>query len=591
MIEYAIAQEKRVCVSTDTRALQNQILNQELPVVQKILGKSIKAEICFGAGNYVCKRKLQRMMDDGSIPPDMIDEDGSILQEFHDWHKTTETGARPDFEGFASNDFWNRIGRDPDDCLGRKCPNFEISYYFLAKERWKQADLLIINHSLLARHLLSERQLLPPFDTVVVDEAHKFPEAIEAALIGKISTDAIADLHTEMPVSDPVFKDIAKATADRLFISTEDIQSRVRLNEPVAGLNDLIEKCNEKKAELEQKLEESEELFSSEDTGASETELKLKRNIRKLESAEQLLKSLSLGPGDSRVHWVESKDIRDKPVRTFFISPIEIDEFVVSQFLEQMEGVVFCSATLSAGKSGFQPFARRLGIQSYEKCRIRSPFDYENSAFVYLPESMPDVKDEESFHKKVASEVDRLVELTEGGAFVLFTSRRSLQQVADLLTTSVSVYSQIELGPSTSLARFRKDKNGVLLGLATFWQGVDVPGDQLRSVILVRLPFQVPDDPILEARQQKLENSGKSPFFELQLPDAVLRTKQGFGRLIRTSSDYGIISILDPRVTTRSYGKQFLGSLPRMRVIRTLDEAAIQWDVIKNAALNRSIRN
>lgn len=580
LLRYGLENDARVCVSTDTRQLQSQILGSDLPVVEKLLNRKIRAEICYGANNYICKRKLSRMMAEGSIPPDMLDNE-SVLDDFHSWHKQTQTGARPDYDGFATNEFWRRVGRDPDDCLGRKCPNFDISFYFLAKERWRNAELLIVNHSLLARHLLADKQLLPGFDTIVIDEAHKFPDAVADALIGRISTEAIADLPSGLENPEIILTDLSKSVSDMLLESAADMPGRQRITGPVGGLNPLIDACRKEKTKLEQSLEEAEELFSSEEAGDSERELKLKQAIRKMDSAASLLEALSTGPDDHRVHWAEQKaGQKDRTIVTYSVSPIETGPFIQEHLLEPMHSVVFSSATLSAGRAGFAPFAGRIGAQEYESCRIGSPFNYEKNAFVYVPESMPDIKNEDDFHRKAAMEIDRLVSVTNGGAFILFTSRRSLKDVHEKLETGLPLYSQEELGSPNALSKFRSSPDGVLLGLTTFWQGVDIPGDQLRLVVLVRLPFQVPDDPVLQARQEKVEKQGGKPFFELQLPDAVLKLKQGFGRLIRTRSDYGMISILDPRVFTKSYGKQFLGALPRMRVIRSPDKAEELWQTI-----------
>ncbi len=300
--------------------------------------------------------------------------------------------------------------------------------------------------------------------------------------------------------------------------------------------------------------------------------------LGRIGAARRVIERFEEGPDSSHVHWVTMDERRGGVLHR---SPLDARDFIRTELLEKMRSVVFTSATLGAsGASPFAYFARETGSDKSERevryARISSPFEYAKRTLLFVPPDIVEPSDEERYPQDCAYWIGRLVDLTGGGAFVLFTSRLMLSRVQAILEARDNrpYFSQTTLGPSEALRRFHDHPNSVLLGLASFWQGIDVPGDALRLVIITRLPFQVPDDPVLSARTERLQNAGRSPFLELQLPHAVLTVKQGFGRLMRRETDRGIVALLDSRLRTKSYGKDILKALPQARAAKTFEELA-----------------
>ena len=686
---YALENDVRVAVSTETRSLQKQILEKDIPTIEKILGRSIAAEVCMGASNYVCKRKLSRVVERGDFGPDMAEH----LSDFIDWESATEAGSRQDYTGFVTNDFWNRVTRESDNCLGRRCPNYDESYYFVAREKWKRAKVLIVNHSLLSAHISMEGKLLPEFKHVVIDEAHRFPEIYLSSFQNNMSLGELYTLFKGLGAVATPFQDTLEAFHKEVRDSLDLFPGRSKRLK--TGLNtvhggELIKNIEGLVKDTEQKLEGlgkgNHKLFGDdEDEGEAELEgsaledddgvdsmdeLKLKTTMRleRLRNVLHVLGEIVKGPGHEEVHWVSRREKDRNHYYEMTLSPVYTGDLMRVNFLDDFKSVIFTSATLSSsGKDPFAYFKRELGVfadpdltlpeenfrrvekdafadsvrstmntladeeraleesekppplkprrtrsgpsaanseigesdteeesgsgdetevdeEELEEEQFRpahsrlmslwldSPFDYSRRSILYLPRSIPDpTKEEEQFHQAAARLIAYLLELTEGGAFILFTSQRSLKLVHELLEESeemdksVELFSQSRLGAPAALAGFMESKQGALLGLATFWQGIDIPGDKLRLVILVRLPFRVPDEPVLEARMDLARNKGGNPFFNLQLPQAIIALKQGFGRLIRTAADRGAVCIIDPRVTTRSYGRDIISALPPAR--------------------------
>jgi len=566
LVIYAIEHETRVAISTDTRALQTQLLEKDIPLVERILGRSLQAELCLGASNYVCKRKLGDAVNQGGL---LLA--GEELDSFLDWEKVTSTGIRSDFTGQMPDSIWPAVTREADNCLGRRCPNFETSYYFVAREKWKKAQILVLNHALLANHLLLERKLLPEFEVVVIDEAHRFGDAVADALDQAV---VLADLAGTLRA--------ARHGADQAGRALEGFRREVetRFTQPTRLTDALSIRSGISLAHALKHVEErlTDELKEPTEAPRNSQELRIQMHLGRVVQARAVVESFLDGPGTGYVHWITPQDSRRGPV--LHRSPIRASGFVRDELLSKMRSTIFASATLSAsGNKPFSYFVQETGADRVEKIvkyhKVSSPFDYPSQAVLFLPPDIVEPSDDERFPQDCAYWIDRLVGITGGGAFVLFTSRVSLSRTHALLEASpdaskLTLISQLEHGPRSSLRMFREKENAVLLGLATFWHGIDIPGDRLRLVILVKLPFQVPDEPVLAARMEALTKEGKSPFTYLQLPHAVLSMKQGFGRLIRRESDRGIVAVLDSRIQTRHYGKEILKALPPARVVRDL---------------------
>ncbi|MEQ9365849.1 MAG: ATP-dependent DNA helicase [Leptospirales bacterium] len=666
LLDRALQDNTRVVVSTETKSLQSQLLEKDLPIVQELLGRRIKSEICLGASNYVCKRKLSRVMAEGGFGPEMAGRTDAFL----DWESGTEAGLRSEYRGYASPAFWRKVTRDPEDCLGSRCPNYDISYYFLAREQWRAAQLLIVNHSLLASHFALEGRFLPEFSHLVIDEAHRFPEIFHGAFLNEFSFTEIQSLAQEVGRRGVDLASLFEAFRDRL-------QSKVPLQrgghvrrqtgmdfaEGQALRGGVVRAEQVVRLQLEELKAQQELGFGdpSADEGAPPEQQRLQQSVEfiELQSMAQnlgrlraLLEALLNGAGREAVFWFSREagpgpEYQDAPPTAqdaranyrMHLAPLYPGRlFQEAFFAREIRATIFTSATLTTGPANqpdaFRYFGGEVGLIAPrpprpangrdlsaaptnhaasgaqvqgavpkessadpadpppvpvpETLQLDSPFDYASRAILYLPQGMPDPSREENrFHEAAAREIERLLLLSRGGAFVLFTSGRSLRAVqAHFQSTerryageagdqaAFEIFSQLDQGPAAALAKFREHPRGALFGLATFWQGIDVPGDMLRLVILVRLPFRVPDEPMLAARMEREKEEGRDAFGGLQLPAATLSIKQGFGRLIRTARDRGLVAILDPRLQTKGYGKKILAVLPPARRIREFPDVA-----------------
>ncbi|MCR9144513.1 MAG: ATP-dependent DNA helicase [bacterium] len=653
LLERAIQDNTRVVVSTETKSLQSQLLEKDLPIVQKLLGRRIKSEICLGASNYVCKRKLSKVMAEGSFGPEMAGRTDAFL----DWESGSQAGLRSEYRGYASPAFWRKVTRDPDDCLGSRCPNYDISYYFLAREQWRQAQLLIVNHSLLASHFALEGRFLPEFSHLVIDEAHRFPEIFHGAFVNEFAFSEIQSLAQDAGRRGVDLSSLFEAFRDHLqnliplqrgthvrrqtgldFPGGHALRSGVVRAEQIVKLQ-----LEEVKAQQELGFGEAPDA-----QGAGSEPARLQQSVefielqsmsQKLARLRALLDALLHGAGREAVFWLsresgpaaEATSDRSSAASReassgywLHLAPLYPGRlFRDAFFSREMRATIFTSATLTTGPANhpeaFRYFGGEVGlieaparasdtvsepglpaaaadhppgagapIPVPETLQLDSPFDYASRAILYLPPGMPDpAREEQRFHEAAAREIERLLLLSRGGAFVLFTSVRSLRAVQAYFQNAerryageegdeaaFEIFSQLDQGPAAALARFREHPRGALFGLATFWQGIDVPGDMLRLVILVRLPFRVPDEPLLAARMEREKSEGRDAFGGLQLPAATLSIKQGFGRLIRTATDRGMVAILDPRLQTKGYGKKILAVLPPARRLRAFPDVA-----------------
>jgi ATP-dependent DNA helicase DinG len=595
---HALKTGEKVVISTETIALQNQLISKDIPLLKEILEQDLVAEIAFGASNYVCKRKLNNVIQSGTFPIEMTKH----LKDFYDWEKETESGIKSEYKGIATNDFWAAITRDADSCLGRKCPNFGVSYYFLEKEKWARANILIVNHHLLAANIASEFKILPEFSTLIIDEAHSFPDILGKSFGLETSYEEITRLLFYMNGSEKrpgyihrldkiKFKSEIISSIDTISKSMIVFFNKIFSEVPNAFQTArMMKKCKLDGGELEEmlsdlavSLEKAKNSYSkdSEDIVEKEIYLDLENSIKKLTEHESILSQFRKNDDKNLVVWVEPPNQnKQEKFMKIFMEPLYPEKIVEEKMIPNLQNIVFTSATLSTGKNDFTYFKNKIGNLDTSEMILDSPFPYSKNCLLYLPKNIRDPKEfEEEYHDDISLLIPMLLDLTNGNTFVLFTSFKSLEKVYNAVAPNVSypIFSQKELGAEKAKAEYLRTDNSVLFGVSTFWQGIDIKGDKLRSVIITKLPFQPPNEPVLEARMDELKKKNRNSFFEMQLPYAILTLKQGFGRLIRSKTDIGIVSLLDPRIQTKGYGKNVLDALPKAKRVFSLKDLKVEY--------------
>jgi len=569
----ALQSGKRVVVSTGTRALQDQIARHDLPLLRTILQRPFAAVVLKGVGNYVCRRKLAEAATRG------IDVSALV-----DWSEHTETGDRAEVEWLAEGaPVWTDVTTTPDARIGPRCPYFERCFITQARRAADKAELILVNHHLYfadraLRAAYPGARVLPEHDAVIFDEAHQLEDVATEHFGAKISTHKLGvlvrDAHlalSRMPLwtgraADDTIHAVERAGL-ALFAHVRSAligpngDDRVPLPEGLFDhperqtawfkLDSALEELA-RAAEAEGEPPPDEE--PSEDAGARASLASLARRARELRDD---LATIAEQRHKSHVYWGEAK-----PGHTALTaSPIEVAELVRRHITTSGPVPIFTSATLAAA-GDFSYQRTRLGLDDADELMVPSPFDYAQQAMLYVPRDLP-LPGEEAYSAAAAARTLELLAITQGRAFLLFTSHRALREAAARLKDLP--YPRLVQGDApraTLVDRFRATPNAVLLGTGSFWEGVDVPGDALSLVVIDKLPFAPHTDPLVAARMQARAEANEDPFQTVQLPAAALALKQGFGRLIRRRDDRGIVAILDSRVVTKTYGRVFLETLP-----------------------------
>jgi ATP-dependent DNA helicase DinG len=543
----------RVVVATATKALQEQLLTKDVPLAAAALGREVNVAVLKGRQNYLCRSRLQGFaLLGGSLFA--RPEDGRVFDSMRAWIESTETGDRAELEVEPSQTLWAELAVGSDRCLGRTCPYVGTCFSEAARERASHADLVIANHALYFADLgLRERRdgvgVLPDHDVVVFDEAHRLEETAATWLGGRV---AGAGLHrlardvdracreASVPAPARALDRVERAGAD-LFDAVCPGSGRLRLRQPpVAVCRALADRLSELASALADENDELDALAT-----------------RALGAVADV--QACLDPGElERVVWAEPDAVA--------WAPIDVSRSLRERLWEPGPTAVLVSATLGTGDD-FAFVRDRLGLRGASELRVGSPFHFEEQALLYLPGGMPDPRSEGAL-EQVAEEAAALCSLSSGRALVLTSSYRALDAIAARLRgLPYEVLVQGDAPRERLLERFSRDVDSVLVATATFWQGVDVPGEALSLLVIDKLPFPAPGDPLVEARCERIGADGGDWFGEYSLPAAVLQLRQGFGRLIRTHRDRGVVAILDPRVRTRPYGRVFLESLPPCRVV------------------------
>lgn len=583
-IIYAVERNKKVIISTNTKTLQNQLYLKDLPFLKESLRIPFDYALCLGSENYLCLRRLNN-----EYTYDLFDNDAQLkeLKRITEWSDKTDTGIRSSIDFIPAQEVWSSVCREPDLCLGKKCHYKNDCFYKKAKKKEKRAHILITNHALFFTNLASGGQVLPAFHAVVFDEAQTLEDVATSYLGFEVNNSKIKYLFDSMYNPNTQrglllkFRSLNTRTAGRIeanlrearhasdqffheigdIFGTESASKRIRTKNIIFNyLEEPLKRLNSSVAELLDyvKDEEREALVKS-----------------YFKNCAHLLASLSFilnHERDSYVYWIEVSARKGGIRYSLFASPIEIAEELDKQLFSKIKSIVLTSATLSVNNN-FDFTKKRLGIRDARELLIGSPFNYQENVLLYLPKEIEDPGDEfELFQKHAIDHIKKIIDIMKGRIFILFTSYRMLNAVYQDLNSAyrdVNLLRQGEKPRYILLEDFKNNQNSVLLGTNTFWQGIDVPGKLLECVIITKLPFSVPDDPITEARMELIQQKGKNPFVDYQVPQAIMMFKQGFGRLVRTKKDRGIVAILDPRIRTRYYGRSFISSLPECR--RTFD--------------------
>ena len=572
----AVELGRRVVVSTGTKNLQQQLLDKDIPLLARALGRDLSVAVMKGRGNYLCLLRYKSFGQAGSFR--RFDEI-PLFRAVEAWAPRTETGDRAEVEDLPDGaDFWREISAATENCIGQSCPDFEPCWVTQMRQRALEADLVVVNHHLLCADLAvkdsSYGSVIPEYDTVILDEAHLLEDVATQYFGVQVSSHRVEDLcrdvERELKAARLDARDV-HAELDALRHRAENFFRTVALGRGhrlKAGW--MPPRVAEQSAAMLERFE-----------GLRTALLAIPERSDPLQAmagrAQGLAQDLAFVLGaedDGHVCFVETRG------RGVFLraTPIDVSGRLKELLFDPMRAAVLTSATLAVD-GGFEYLKSRLGLEPTEELLLASPFDYAEQAMLYVPRGMPEPSSP-AFVDRAADEVARILEVSRGRAFVLFTSHANMNAVAERIASRVDypLLIQGEAPKPVLLETFRRTPGAVLLATASFWQGVDVAGEQLSCVIIDKLPFASPADPVVQARIDRLRNRGGNPFGDYQVPVAILMLKQGLGRLIRSTSDRGILAVLDSRLVERPYGRRFLESLPPARLVHDLAEAAGHLD-------------
>jgi ATP-dependent DNA helicase DinG len=584
----------RILVSTFTITLQEQLINKDIPFLNSCMSQEFNAVLAKGRSNYLCKRRLKFTLQRERL---LIDDKDSGLDKIWQWAEQTKDGSLSDLPFLPNSRTWDRVKSEHGNCRGRKCLHFRDCFYWAARRRLENADIIVANHALLFSDLVLKDQnvsLLPDYKFVVIDEAHNIEH--------------VAEDHFGIDLSNKrvkfVLDNLYNTRTHRGLLTHTDAKTAV----------DLVDKINKESARFFKEIRTWYEQTKDENKGRCHKNFvddtlsghlkNLCRELAKLAKQKKdddekyeimrfvdlskalihdLENFLSQANAD-QIYWLEIGSGRTDTIR-LKSAPLDVGPEIRRCLFNKYNSVVLTSATLCTGateeKGGFDFFAGRIGLDDFEAVKLGSPFDYQKQVKVYIEKELPD-PNQSTFIENAAEVIKKYLAKTTGGAFVLFTSYVMLEDVADKLAqwiaeNNIKLLQQgAHVDRSMLLRQFKTNGSNVLFGTDSFWQGVDVPGQALSSVIIVRLPFAAPDQPLLAGRLEQIRESGGNPFNDYQLPTAIIKFKQGFGRLIRSKTDSGIVVVLDSRIVNKPYGKKFLAAIPRCEVMIVADDTAMK---------------
>ncbi|MGN6367061.1 MAG: ATP-dependent DNA helicase [Phycisphaerae bacterium] len=620
-----VAKGKKVVISTHTISLQEQLYEKDIPFLRAVSGHEFSAVLCKGRSNYLCLRRLEQASRKSlHLFPDMRNSDDLVMIE--DWAGTTKDGSLSDLPRQPAWQVWDKVCAEHGNCLGRRCRYFDGCFYQASRRRITNGQLLICNHALFFSDLALRRAgaaILPEYDCVVLDEAHTvegvasdhfglsisesqvryllhslFVEKTQRGFLATLDNvdnlAAVEKVHEAEQAANRFFEDL-----DRWLTTKAPSNGRVRekfiVENPLGpAMTDLAKALKGLSAQVAAKsgadarpVEDDPadgERLTGENYELEKVRFELNSFTNRVNGIAAALDSLLSQELEESVYWVEASGKTTRRLK-WTCSPINVAGHLREHLFGEVPSVVLTSATLSTTRSQIEnrkskiensPFTylrSRVGLDRGSELLLGSPFDYEKQCTIYLEIGLPS-PEERCFLDQAMDRAMHYIRQTQGRAFVLFTSYAMLDRAAKHLAPQLAPlgYTMLAQGGTLTrgqlLSRFKNTPNAVLLGTDSFWQGVDVQGDALSNVIITKLPFEVPDKPLIEARLDAIKSEGGNPFAEYSLPEAIIKFKQGFGRLIRSKTDSGIVVVLDKRIATKPYGKQFLDALPGGRIVR-----------------------
>ena len=583
----ALRTGRRVIISTGTKALQDQLFFRDIPFLESLLGE---LRVCYmkGRANYLCRHKLVTLTQHPILSG--LEE----IDQFHqisEWEKRTETGDRAELSALPeASALWHRLDARSEACLGSTCPDYQRCFVTEMRRKAQESDIVIVNHHLFFADLAVRQQasgapdagVLPEAGAVIFDEAHELEDIASSYFGLSVSNQRFEDLVRDTEAMLKKGDGYTNAVNTSILVSGQQLRDRARMFFSQLPMN----------GDGRQPFDDREEFLET----RGDLYLSVKNILVRLEAELDQLRGVDEAPGlrkrvnnlrtelefllestsGNMVYWLERRVSGGlhKQSRTTFLqaTPIDVSGLLDAQLFQNFPTVVLTSATLTV-QGSFEHIRHRLGLEDARELVVPSHFRYQDQALLYLPPEMPDPRAPD-FPEAAARCIRRVLEITKGRAFCLFTSYSQMRDLYERLLPVLD-YPILLHGSAPRnalLEQFRETPNAVLFGTASFWQGVDVQGEALSCVIIDRLPFAVPNDPVVAARMKFIEDNGGKPFFDYQVPSAVIALKQGFGRLIRSLEDRGVLVLLDPRIRQKSYGQAFLESLPPYRVTQTITD-------------------